>query len=172
MKEAKSKFYANKVADLKLSKPGQWYTCLKKISSYGEQKTQQTNVDEISHLTNQEQAEIIADRFAPIQNEFQALEKEDISIPHFAQNDIPQFHPSQVWFVLSRLDTNKATVPGDFPARLIKHFAAYLAEPLKDIYNTSLLRGEYPQIYKFEVSTVNTSSKTLSDRKCFSFKEH
>ena len=71
MKEAKSKFYANKVADLKLSKPGQWYTCLKKISSYGEQKTQQTNVDEISHLTNQEQAEIIADRFASIQNEFQ-----------------------------------------------------------------------------------------------------
>ena len=55
--------------------------------------------------------------------------------------------------MLSRLDTNKATVPGDFPARLIKHFAAYLAEPLTDIYNTSLLRGEYPQIYKFEVST-------------------
>ena len=72
---------------------------------------------------------------------------------HFAQNDIPQFHTSQVWALLSRLDTNKATVPGDFPARLIKNFAAYLAEPLTDIYNTSLLRGYYPQIYKFEVST-------------------
>ena len=32
-------------------------------------------------------------------------------------------------------------------------FAVYLAEPLTDIINTSLKRGEYPQIYKFEVST-------------------
>ena len=45
------------------------------------------------------------------------------------------------------------TVPGDFPAKLIKHFAAYLAEPLTDILNTSIRRGEYPKVYKFEVST-------------------
>jgi hypothetical protein len=48
---------------------------------------------------------------------------------------------------------NKATVPGDFPAKLSKHFAAYLAEPLTDILNTSVRLGEYPEIYKFEVST-------------------
>ena len=40
-----------------------------------------------------------------------------------------------------------------FPARLSKHFAAYLAEPLSDILNTSVRRGEYPKIYKFEHST-------------------
>ena len=37
--------------------------------------------------------------------------------------------------------------------KLIKLFAAYLAEPLTDIINTSIRRGEYPRIYKFEVST-------------------
>ena len=58
-----------------------------------------------------------------------------------------------VCVILSKLDTNKATVPGDFPAKLSKHFAAYLADPLTDIINTSVVRGEYPQIYKFEVST-------------------
>ena len=42
---------------------------------------------------------------------------------------------------------------GDVPAKLIKEFAAYLAEPLTDILNTSVGRGEYPKIYKFEVST-------------------
>ena len=51
------------------------------------------------------------------------------------------------------MKTNKATVRGDLPARLIKEFAAYLADPFTDIINTSLKRGEYPQIYKFEVST-------------------
>ena len=78
---------------------------------------------------------------------------EDISVSHFEDKDIPQFHPSQVWFALSRLDVNKATVPGDLPAKLIKQFATYLAEPLTDIFNTGLRKGEYPQIYKFEVCT-------------------
>ena len=32
-------------------------------------------------------------------------------------------------------------------------FAAYLAEPLTDIINTSVRRGEYSQIYKFEMCT-------------------
>ena len=35
----------------------------------------------------------------------------------------------------------------------MKQFAAYLAEPFTDIVNTSIRRGEYPQVYKFEVCT-------------------
>ena len=104
-------------------------------------------------MPNQQQAEIIAERFASIQNEYQPLHNEDIKVPQFEVTDIPQFHPSQVWFALSRLDAKKATVPGDFPARLIKQFAAYLADPLTDIFNCGLRRGEYPEIYKFEVCT-------------------
>ena len=52
-----------------------------------------------------------------------------------------------------KLKANKATVPGDFPPKLTKIFAAYIAEPLTDVINTSIRRGEYPQIYKYEVST-------------------
>ena len=51
----------------------------------------------------------------------------------FSPEEIPQFEPARVWLLLSRLKTNKATVPGDFPAKLSKFFAAYLAEPLADI---------------------------------------
>ena len=153
MKSAKSQFYSKTVSELKLKKPGEWYKCLKKISSYDQQRSEQPIIDEINHLSDQEQAEIIADKFASIQNEFQSLKEDDINIPCFSEEDVPQFHSSQVWFILSRLETNKATVSGDFPARLIKHFAAYLAEPLSDIFNTGLRRGEYPQLYKYEVST-------------------
>ena len=136
-----------------MKKPGQWYSALKKISSYDQLKNDQPVVDDISHLSDQKQAELIADQFASIQNEYQSIQKEDISIPHFEPNQIPQFQPSQVWFALSRLDVNNSTVPGDVPAKLIKRFAAYLAEPLTDVLNTSLRRGEYPNIYKFEVCT-------------------
>ena len=153
VKSAKAEFYASKVADLKNKKPSQWYSALKRITSYDQQKCQTVNVDEISHLTDQEQAEKIAQQFAAIQNEYSPLKTEDIQVPLFSENEVPQFDPAQVWLVLSKMKTNKATVPGDFPAQLIKLFAAYLTEPLTDIINTSIRRGEYPRIYKFEVST-------------------
>ena len=88
-----------------------------------------------------------------IPNEYDALKDDDIKVPHFTEGDITQFHPSQVWLQLTKIKTNKATVRGDLPARLIKEYAAYLAEPLTDVINTSLRRGEYPKIYKYEIST-------------------
>jgi hypothetical protein len=123
------------------------------MSSYDQVKNDQPVVDDISHLPDEVQAECIAEQFASIQNQYQAIQKDDISIPPHDENQIPQFYPSQVWFALSRLDANKATVQGDVPAKLIKQFAAYSAEPLADIYNTGLRRGEYPELYKFEVCT-------------------
>ena len=65
--------------------------------------------------------------------EYEKLKNEVVSIPPFSSEEIPQFEPARVWLLLSRLKTNKATVPGDFPAKLSKIFAAYLAEPLADI---------------------------------------
>ena len=104
-------------------------------------------------MSDQLQSEVIAEQFAKIQNEYESLKKDYICIPPFAIKDVPQFHPAHVWDMLTMIKTNKAMVPGDFPAKLIKHFAAYLAEPLTDILNTSIRRGEYPKVYKFEAST-------------------
>ena len=131
--QLKSKFYQKNITDLKLAIPGQWYSCLKKITSHDQHKSQVTNVEEISHLTDQGQVELIAEKFSSIQNKYDPIQKDDIYIPKYEGSEIPEFRPSQVWFVLSRMYTNKATVPGDFPAKLIKLFAAYLAEPLCDI---------------------------------------
>ena len=152
MKTEKAQFYKKTVADLKTKNPGQWYSCLKRITS-NDQMSHQINIDEINHLSDQEQAEIIAAKFSSIQNEYQPLKTDDIAVPPFSAEDIPQFHPSQVWHLLTQLKTNKATVPGDFPAKLTKQFAAYIAEPLTAVINSGIRRGKYPQIYKFEVST-------------------
>ena len=69
------------------------------------------NVEEIRHLSDQEQAELIADQFARIQNEYEPLQKDDIPVPKLSENQIPQFLPAQVWFALTQINTNKATVP-------------------------------------------------------------
>ena len=136
VKLAKKLFYKNTIADLKEKSPGQWYSALKRITS-SNQQSEQINIQEIRHLSDQDQAEQIAEKFCAIPNEYDALQSEDIQIPFYRDDDIPQFHPSQVWLHLTRLKTNKATTPGDFPAKLIKEFAALIAEPLTDIINTS-----------------------------------
>ena len=55
--------------------------------------------------------------------------------------------------LLSNLKTNKSTIHTDISVRIYKEFAALIAEPLTHVYNTSLIQGQYPQIYKYEVST-------------------
>ena len=152
VKLAKQNYYKNMISDLRIKNPSQWYSSLKRISGE-EVKSQKIIIEEINDLNNEDQAEKIADFFSSIPNEYEALKDEDIKVPHFKTNDIPQFHPSQVWLELSKIKTNKSTVPGDLPAKLIKEFAAYLAEPFTDIINTGLRRGEYPKIYKYEICT-------------------
>ena len=109
VKCAKADFYKQTVAELKLQKPGQWYQCLKKITSFDQLKNDQQIGDEISHLSDQQQAEAISEKFASIPNLYQPLKTEDINVPHFEEKEIPQFQPSQVWFALSRLDIKKST---------------------------------------------------------------
>lgn len=50
MKTAKAQFYQKSIANLKLAKPGKWFACLKKITSHDPQKSEKTNVDNISHF--------------------------------------------------------------------------------------------------------------------------
>ena len=54
---------------------------------------------------------------------------------------------------MSEFRTNKFTVKGDIPAKIYKEFAAQLAEPLTHPFNSSLLQGQYPKVYKHEMST-------------------
>ena len=152
VKIQKQDFYKNMIADLKSKKPSQWYSALKRISGLDE-KSLEVKISEINHFDDKEQAEILADYFAQIPNEYEALKSSDIDIPVFSDSEIPQFKPNQIWHHLTKIKTNKATVPGDLPAKFIKEFAAYLAEPFTDIVNTSFRRGEYPQVYKYETST-------------------
>ena len=153
VKAAKRDFYKKSVSELKSKKPSQWFQCLKRLTSYDQFKTEQPVCEEISHLSDEDQAERIATQFASIQNEYDEIDETQIKLPEIDKSSVPQFSSSEVWFALSRINTNKSTVSDDIPAKLLKRFAAYFAEPLTDIYNTALLKGEYPDIYKFEVCT-------------------
>ena len=56
------------IEDLNQSKPGQWFSNLKRMSSYKQNKSEEIRVDEISSLSDQDQTEKIADEYAKISN--------------------------------------------------------------------------------------------------------
>ena len=123
------------------------------MTRHDQGKSEETQVEEISHLTNQEQAELIADKLAEISQSYMGVELTDIIIPPFTKKDVPQLSVRRVKEYISRIKPKKSTPPGDIPAKIIKEFSEYLCVPLTDIINCSLKQGQWPNCYKKEVFT-------------------
>ena len=151
--KAKKKYYKDVIRDLRLSKVSQWYSKLKRFCSYDQKKADPVIVESIKHLTNKEQAELIADKLARVSQEYEPLKKEDVTVPPFEESDIPTFKPYQVQKHLEKVKVNKAVPPGDIPPKLIRLFAAEMSVPLCDIINCSIRLGAWAKLYKSESVT-------------------
>ena len=145
MDNEKRKFKKDMIDNVMTAKDGQWYTQLKRITNFGQNKSELTQVDEISHLSDQDQAEAIADSFSSISNEYESVKKDDITVPPFSDSSIPQFKPHQIRKYLQKIKTNKSTAPGDIPAKIIKDFSLFLCIPMASIINTGLRVGHWPK---------------------------
>ena len=150
---AREAYYVNIVSDLKNSNPGQWYSKLKRMSSYDQLKTEQVNVENICDLTDKEQVEIIAENFAKISNEYDPVDPGQITLDPSNDKPMPIIEPYEVFEYLKKIKTNTATVKDDVPAKLIKEFAPELSDPLSDIITCMIQRGEFPFIWKLEMVT-------------------
>ena len=153
IKEAKQKFYKNFIADLKVKNPAKWYSSLKRICSYEKNKREELVISDISHLTNEEQVELIADKFASIQNQYEPINQDKIKLSVSSAFIFPTFSCNEVWMELIKLNPRKSTIIGDIPPKNLKSVAAYITEPLTDVISTAIKRGEYPSIYKQEIIT-------------------
>ena len=146
----KATFYKRKVADLKEGKPGQWFSLLKRLCSHDQMKSEQTECDELRGLSDQEQAEVLADSFSSISNEYSPIDATKLRIPLITEESVFQFTPLQVLCQLLKLKTKKSTAPCDIPAAVIKEYAEFICVPLSHILNCCITRGEYPRIWKTE----------------------
>ena len=61
------------------------------MTSYDQQKTEEISVDEISHLTDDQQGEAIADHLSRISIQYQSLRTEDITFQYIPEGSHPQF---------------------------------------------------------------------------------
>ena len=111
--KAKKIYYKNILKDLKQSDVRKWYSKLKYLCSYDQKVSDPIIVEEIKHLTDQEQAEEIASFFSKISQEYEPLQEKDIDIPSFSASSVPSFLPSDIEEKLLKIKTNKSVPSGD-----------------------------------------------------------
>ena len=114
----------------------------------------QVYVESLSNLSTSTQAEKIADSFAKVSNEYLPLKSEDIDLNQAANvKPFPWITPSKIHQKIHKMKSKTATVIGDIPWKVIKEFSPFLSYPLEDIYNRSVIHGEYANIWKIEIVT-------------------
>ena len=155
---SKRQYYQKSIQNLKNSNPGQWYKQMKLLMKY-DQKEDKLEVESLKNLSDDAQAEAIAEKFASIANEFKPLDRESINVPHFTEDQIPVISESEVLNVLQGLKTNVSTRPDDVPAKVLQKFSKLLSKPITKILNNCLKQGIWPDFLKKEIVTPVPKTK-------------
>ena len=116
--EEKEKYYKNIVEDLKVSKPGQWHSKLKRMTSHDQARSEVPIVQSLKEMPIQSQAEEIANQFAAISNLYEPLQSEDICMDGILnEKPYPCMEPYFVHQQIKKMKNNTATVKGDIQLR-------------------------------------------------------
>ena len=87
--KAKADYYTNTVEDLKNSNPNQWYSKVKRMGGISDIHSGDILVEELEGVSNSNQAERIAQHYAQVSNEYQALKKDDIPSSLYTTEELP-----------------------------------------------------------------------------------
>ena len=120
--------------------------------------------DALMGMSNQEQAEAIADYYSRISNEYDPICEEDfLEYSEDLEHKVRCIEPRKVHEIINGMNKKAATVPGDIPIKLMVEFSVEIAFPLAHIINTGLKTGKYPNIWKNE--SVSPAPKTFPTEK-------
>ena len=114
---------------------------LKRASDFDKEKMEDPSVEEIKHLKDPEKAAAIVDSFNKISQEYDEIMTESIKVPPIPKETIPTFTPLQIKKYLDRVKTNKATLPGEIPAKIVKLNSDILCTPMAHMINQSIKQG-------------------------------
>ena len=158
-------FYSNFTDELKQVNPGRWYEMAKRIGALDQMNSGETNVECLEGLTNKQGAQLIANHFAAISNQYSPLDNKQL--PCYLPAGPPQqLSEYEIYERLKKQKKTKTTLPIDIPYQIKKEFSPELATPLADIINECLVQQLYPAIWKNEWVTPApkvVNPKELSD---------
>ena len=142
-------FYSDFVSNLKATDPGKWYEMAKRIGAVNVMGGGETKVESLSHLSNKESAQKIAEHFATISNEYSPID--NLQLPcYLPAMPVPQVEEFEVYKKIYNIKKSKSTLPIDIPDTLRRECSLYLANPVAKIINNSLTKSEYPALWKYE----------------------
>ena len=106
------------------------------------------------NLTPAQSAEVIAEHFSRISQEFTPLSVTNLppNIQEYLQSDEvpPKLSTYDVYCKIVKAKKPNSSVPGDLPKKLVKCFADKLAFPITTIFNNITESAVYPSQWKVE----------------------
>ena len=112
--------------------------------------------------TEQEVADLLADHFNAVSNEFKPLDHNN-DIPKAPSKPIEMLSPHEVATRLKKFKKPKSMVRGDLFPDLVSKYADLLAIPLTAVYNDITETGIWPRIWKNESVTIIPKTRTPTD---------
>ena len=158
-------FYSKFVNELKETDPGRWYKMAKQIGAVDQMNGGDLSVEELEGLSSKESADVVAQRFAEVSNEYQPLNYKDLPT-YLPGEKPPQVDEHAVYEKINKLKNTRSTFDIDIPNKLRKEFSPELSTPLSDIINSCLMEQYYPKMWKYEAVTPVpkvTHPKTVKD---------
>ena len=144
------------MGDLRQAKPGQAFSTLKRLGA--PPGTEDTGFTLPSHendgLSDQESAELIADGFSSISQQFHPLNVS--SLPLHVQEKLkcestpPVVSEFETYRAIQSVKKPKSGLPTDLPREITREFAPELATPVCKIINSIVQSGEWPSHWKEE----------------------
>ena len=149
-KLCRGKFYATKVANLKTTKPSQWWNEVKMIAGMalatgGEVICSYLHPDGIALPSNLDPANMINTALLEPMQDYSPL----ACFPPFSNNsEVLTISPSEVFKVLLELNLRKASGPDGINNWLLREYAGFLTSPVCDILNSSFAEQKLPRSWK------------------------
>ena len=111
-------FYSDFVSNLKTTDPGKWYEMAKRIGAVDVMSRGEIKVESLSHLSNKESAQKIAEHFATISNEYSPID--NLQLPcYLPAMPVPQVKECDVYKKICSINKYKSTIPIDIPVSVL-----------------------------------------------------
>ena len=152
--------YIDKIEEeVRTGKRGSTYPALKRMGSRMFESNQpefQLPAHAEQNLSSAQSAELIADHFSRISQEFAPIQL-SLLAPKVQQflsscdpNLVPKLSPSDVFSRIVKAKKPNGLVPGDLPKKLVQYCAETLAFPASIIYNQITTKADFPTQWKIE----------------------
>ena len=108
------------------------------------------------NYTPAKSAEILADHFSSISQEFSPLSIDNLPLniqnylSDYNKDQAPILSENDVYRRIIKAKKPNGLIPGDLPPKLVKAFPELLAGPVTEIYNSITRTASYPEQWKVE----------------------